>query len=199
MNIWELDIQFVQGGKSAFATLHTTSTADAARLDNFKGSAWPADEWTPLQLVRNPLNKDEAASQELGDWAMINVKGSILNLSQRALDAVLPQIAHCGQVLPVQFDEAPYVIFNVTRVIDALDEPASAVVYFPSSGRVAEIEKFVFKPEAVKDEWIFKIPQRPGAHNFVTDRFVELVRHHKLTGFDFQRVWSDEEQEREAA
>ena len=180
--------------------LITTSNEDAHVLsDNFKGSAWPANEWKPLRLVRNPVNKDEAASQELGDWALTNSSSSILTFSKDALDALLPQIAHCGQVLPVQFDEAPYAIFNVTRVIDALDEPASAVVYFPSSGRVAEIERFAFKSQAVKDEWIFKIPQSQGAHNYVTDRFVELVRHHKLTGFDFQRVWSDEEQEREAA
>jgi hypothetical protein len=126
---------------------------------------------------------------------MIDTSGDVLNLSQRALNTLLPHIAPYGEVLPVQFDEAPFAIFNVTNVVDALDEPASEVKYFPpdvEDGRVMRIVKFVFKPEVVKDQWIFKIPQRPGSYCLVTDRFVKLVQDAGLRGFGFTKVWSDE-------
>ena len=198
MNVWELGPQFVQGGKSAFAMLRTTNGSDARVLrEHFGGEAW-GGSWHPPLLVRNPVNKDEAASQELGDLSMIDAYGSILAFSERALDALLPHISAYGQVLPVRFDESPCAIFNVTRVIDALDEAASEVKYFEDGG-VMRIAKFVFKPEAVKDEWIFKIPQRPSAHNFVTDRFVQLVRNAGLRGFEFKKRWSDEVQQRATA
>jgi hypothetical protein len=193
MNVWELRVEFSTGGKAAFAMLRTTSKeSNALFFNRFHGVRFLPNNWQPIPLVRDPNNKDEAISQELGDWACIDSYGGILNLSQRALDKLLPHIASYGEVLPVLLDEAPFAIFNLTNVVDALDEQASDVKYFTSSGRVMAIDRFVFKPEVVKNEWIFKIPQRPGAHNFVTDRFVQVVRDARLRGFGFTKVWSDE-------
>jgi hypothetical protein len=193
MNVWKVEPELDESGKSAFAALDTTSKEDNALFfHRFSGDTFPPEAWKPIRLVRSPRNKEQAISQELGDLAWIDSYGKILNLRQRALDTLLPHIAPYGEVLPVLFDEAPFAIFNVTNVIDALDEPASEVAYFKSSGRVMVIDNFVFKPEVVKDQWIFKIPQRPGAHNFVTDRFVQVVRDTGLRGFVFTKVWSDE-------
>jgi hypothetical protein len=193
MNIWQISSEGCPDGKSAFAMLRTTSNEDSKLLfDRFNGDPFPLEAWKSFPLVRDPVNKDEASSQELGDVACIDSYGSILNLSQRALDTLLPHITQFGEMLPVKFDEAPFAIFNVTNVVDALDEPASDVKYFKSSGRVMAIDDFVFKPEAVKDQWIFKIPQRPGSYSLVTDRFVKVVQDAGLRGFGFTKVWSNE-------
>jgi hypothetical protein len=191
MNIWELRPSILSNGKSEFAMLRTTSVDDGRMLmDEVKGASWLPHRWKPIRLVCNPTNKDQAQSQELGDMALIDSYGSIANFSQKAQSVLLPHIAPYGEILPVHFDEAAFAIFNVTHIIDALDEQASEVVYFPSSGRVANIERFVFKPEVIKDQWIFKLPQ--DASNFVTDRFVEVVRAAGLRGFEFIKLWSDE-------
>ena len=196
MNVWELRVEFGAGGKAAFAMLRTTTKEDNSLFFNrFNGESFLPAEWKPVPLVRNPVNKKEAISQELGDWACIDSYGGILNLSQKALDMLFPHIALCGEVLPVVFDEAPFAIFNVTNVVDALNESASEIKYFPpdvEDGRVMRIVQFVFKPEAVNDQWIFKIPQLPGTHNFVTDRFVKVVQDAGLRGFGFTKVWSDD-------
>jgi hypothetical protein len=191
MNVWELRGAIVPNGKSEFAMLRTTSLEDCRMLmDEFKGQPWLPRRWKSLQLVRDPRNQDEAQSQELGDMARIDSYGSIANFSQKAQSVLLPHIAPYGEVLPVHFDEAAFAIFNVTHIIDALDEQASEIKYFKSSGKVMTIERFVFKPEVIKDQWIFKLPQ--DASNFVTDRFVEVVRAAGLRGFEFIKLWSGE-------
>ena len=192
MNVWKMTTLGLPDGRSAFAMLRTISVEHGRLLsDRFKGDSFAPEEWKPMPLVRNPINKDEAASQALPDLALVDAYGSIAVLSRDALDVLLPHIAHCGEVLPMLFGEAPYSIFNITRVIDALDEPASDVKYFEDGG-VMRIARFEFKLAMVKNELLFKIPQGPGANNFVTDRFVKIVRDAGLTGFDFKKVWSDE-------
>ncbi|MBC7938451.1 MAG: hypothetical protein H7Z19_01595 [Chitinophagaceae bacterium] len=47
-------------------------------------------------------------------------------------------------------------------------------------------------PQAVRDQWLFTLPQRPGCNRCVTDRFVDLGRQHALAGFEFKLLWSDE-------
>ena len=193
MNVWEMTTEVLADGRSAFSRLRTGSKQENGLLfDRFKGDSFPPEHWKPIRLVRIPAKEDTAKSHQLADLVLIDFYGSVSTFSRRALDVLLPHIGHCGEVLPVVFDEAPYAIFNVTRVIEALDEPASEVVYFPSSGRVAGIDRFEFKPAVVKNELLFKIPQGPGAYNFVTDRFVKIVRDAGLTGFDFKKVWSDD-------
>jgi hypothetical protein len=193
MNVWKLQAELNLRNNYAFASLRTTSKEDNALFFNhFNGVRHLPKGWQPISLVRKPIDDEEPEYRELGDFAVIDAYGGILNLSQRALDTLLPHIASYGEVLPVLFDEAAFAIFNVTNVVDALDEQASDVKYFTSSGRVMAIDRFVFKPELVKNEWIFKIPQCPEAHNFVTDRFVQVVRDAGLRGFGFTKVWSDE-------
>ena len=192
MNAWKMETEILADGRSACSRLRT-STVEEGRLlsDRFNGDSYPPGEWKPVRLVRIPSKEDTARSRSLADLIMIDFYGSLAALSRRALDVLLPHIGHCGEVLPVAFDEAPYAIFNLTRVIDALDEPASDVKYFEDGG-VMRIARFEFKPALVRNELLFKIRQRPGAYNFVTDRFVKIVRDAGLTGFDFKKVWSDD-------
>jgi hypothetical protein len=192
MNVWELKAELNLRNNYAFASLRTTSKEDNALFFNrFNGVRHLPNGWQPISLIRKPIDDEEPEYRVLGDLSVIDAYGTILNLSQHALDKLLPHIASYGEVLPVLFDEAPFAIFNVTNVVDSLDESASEIKYFKDGG-VMRIVNFVFKPELVKNEWIFKIPQRSGAHNFVTDRFVQVVRDADLRGFGFTKVWSDE-------
>ena len=141
------------------------------------------------QVARN-VEFAWAKDLPLGDRQAIGYYTDPMALSRHALDVLLPHIGPLVQLVPLQFAEGEYAAVNITHVIDALDEAHSDIERFPSSGRISRILRHAFKPDRVKDELIFKIPQTPR-RAFVTDRFVKLVNDAGLTGFAFEPIWSD--------
>jgi hypothetical protein len=80
-------------------------------------------------------------------------------------------------------------IYNVTRVINALDESASTLMRFPD-GRVMHIQKHVFDAERLPDVDCFKVPQLRVSPVFLSQRFVDAWAAARLRGLDFHQVWS---------
>ena len=161
--------------------------------ESFRGESFPMEQWVPFKIIRSPSTPGNL-TKPLGDRAGIDFKTDPMVLSRRALEVLLPHIGAFGQVLPLSFDEAEYSLFNITNVVDGLDIASSEVAYFADGG-FKRAKRYAFKPEVVRDQWIFKIPQRLGGFAFVTDRFVQAVQDAKLTGFGFDLLWSDERQE----
>ena len=191
MNIYDPRIESRPDGQDRYVVL---LTADQSRLlvpeQCCSSKIVLLDKWVPLPVMRNYSVKGNM-TKPLGDRVGIDANVDPMVLSRHALDVLLPHIGDLGQVLPLEFDEAEYFFFNVTNVVDALDEANTEILRFPS-GRISKIERYAFKPEAVRDQWLFKIPQRKSGFAFVTDRFVELVKSSGLTGFKFRPLWSDE-------
>jgi hypothetical protein len=192
MNIYRPGVERRADEQNKYMTL---LTGDQSRLhtaeENCCGYAIDLATWIPLSVIRDYSIKDNM-TKPLGDRVGIDADVDPMVLSRRALDVLLPHIRNLGQVLPLAFNEAEYSFFNVTNVVDALDEEACQIWRLPSSGRIGKIERYVFKPEAVRDQLLFKIPQRRTGFSFVTDRFVELAKEGGLTGFNFKRLWTDE-------
>ncbi len=92
----------------------------------------------------------------------------------------------------MNFPEGNYSLLNVANLVDALDTEQSEIDYFPNLDQISRIKRYVFFPDLVRDQWIFKIPQLPRP-TFVTDRFVDLVNQNHLTGFDFVEVWGEKD------
>jgi hypothetical protein len=191
MNIYDPRIESRADGQDAYAVL---LTADRRRLsvpeECSSSKLVPLDTWIPLPVERDYSVKDNM-TKPLGDRVGIDAYVDPMVLNRHALDVLLPHIGNLGQVLPLAFDEAEYSFFNVTNVVDALDESTSELKYFKDGG-FHRVLRYAFKPEAVRDQWLFKIPQQPSGFAFVTDRFVHLVRSSGLTGFKFRPLWSDE-------
>lgn len=118
--------------------------------------------------------------------------------SERAKGVLGSRIDSLGQWLKLDCDEAPYWLFNVTNIIDALDEEKSEIARFRDGGVMA-IDRFAFHPDRLRGQLLFGVRQRPLAYNLVTEEFVQLVQQHKLTGFNFKLLWTDEGQQRAAA
>lgn len=167
--------------------------SDRRRFDGGRMFQRPllGDELTVAYAVVRAREFPGEGETPLGDLAGLAFNRDPMALSRRALEALLPHIKPYVQLVPLIFYEGDYALLNIVNVIDALDPIASDIEHFPSSGRVSRIKRHVFKPAAVHDQWIFKIPQTP-ARAFVTDRFVSLVNEAGLTGFDFELLWSDE-------
>ncbi len=191
MNIYRPGIERRSDQQNKYMAL---LTGDQSRLnaanENCRSRVVDLARWVPLPVIRDYSVKDNL-TKPLGDRVGIDADVDPMVLSRRALDVLLPYIGKLGQVLPLAFKEADYAFFNITNVVDALDESKSELKYF-SDGGFHRVLRYAFKPEAVCDQLIFKIPQQPCGFAFVTDRFVEIVKANGLTGFGFEKKWTDE-------
>jgi hypothetical protein len=109
--------------------------------------------------------------------------------NSRAMDALRDLLEGHGEILPTTCEGEQLYFFNVTRVIDALDEASSRVDRYLGRNEISTVDGYVFFAEKLTSVVIFKIPFF-GARVFVTDPFVERVKSTELTGFWLPRVWS---------
>ena len=149
-----------------------------------------------IRIDSDPKNMALSASTKIADFSSLG-HHPIPMFSDRAKRILDPYIGECGQWLRLDHTTVHYWLFHITNVIDALDETRSEVLRF-DDGSVMRIARFVFRPDCLSDELIFAVPQRPLAHNLVTDRFVKLVEEHRLSGFNFKLLWADERESQPA-
>ncbi len=111
---------------------------------------------------------------------------NVLVMKDSALVA-LRDVLSGGEQLPLLCEEQALALWTPTTKIDALNESASEVVRFRSSGRVMKIAKHVFNPEALPAAHVFRIPQSKAI--YVDHAFVRAVQGAKVSGIDFVEVW----------
>jgi hypothetical protein len=143
-----------------------------------------------IRIDRNTEKSPRSSTAVLADFSSVDT-ASPPCFSARAKSILGPHIDGLGQWLALKCDEAPYWLFNVTHSVDALDEANSQLIRF-DDGRVMRIAQFAFHPGKLQGQLLFRLPQRPGGPNLVTQDFVDLVHEHGLTGFSFRLVWSEE-------
>ena len=85
--------------------------------------------------------------------------------SARAVDGLREFLEPNGELLPVLTPLGTYFAYNVTTVVDAIDDVKSDVDWwFDSRIRARGVNSFVFKPKMLDGLSIFKIPQTPGGN-----------------------------------
>jgi hypothetical protein len=97
-----------------------------------------------------------------------------------------------GELLPLLSDGgAEMWVFNITSVVDALDEERSSLVRFPDqTHRIMKIRTHAFRSDVLNGVGMFKIPQLLRGTVYVNDEVAGAIRDSGLTGLDFQPVWS---------
>lgn len=146
-----------------------------------------AAQWTTPSVATLELDL-EGRTLPLPDFPVFTTSAAF---SRRAVDVLLDLLIENGEILPLECDEGDFFVYNVTRLLDALDEGASELRRFGRDrrGRVKTIVRHAFVPELVTAS-IFRIPQKP-LRIYVTQRFVDRVEAADLTGFSFGLVWPD--------
>jgi hypothetical protein len=144
-----------------------------------------------IPIDRNTEFTPRRSKAKFGDFSNVNHNVHPV-FSDRAKRIFSQHLEGLGRWIELESDEAHYWLFYITNVVDALDVAKSEIAYFSNSTKVMGIDSFAFVPEIIKDQFLFTLPQRPGSHCLVTDRFVDVVHEHQLTGFMFQRLWSSE-------
>ncbi len=107
----------------------------------------------------------------------------------RALDALSEILLAHGELLPLECRGEDLVLFNATRVLDALDEQASDIARFPD-GRIMLIERHVLLPDIVSGVDIFRLARDRTHSIYVSARFVDRFQAAGLRGLVFEKVWS---------
>jgi len=109
-------------------------------------------------------------------------------LNFRAIEALADLLRQDGQILPLLSENGDYCVYNVTTLLDALDQDRSVVDRF-STGRIMTVRRFAFRPEVIAGHRVFKIPQLRRAHTFITDEFLRRVESASLTGLAPKKLW----------
>ncbi len=144
---------------------------------------------TPL---KNPLTGDEPfrffpANLPKGDTPAFDPTIPVFN--RKALNALVDLLKPNGQLLPITCEGEEYFLFNVTRLVDALDEDNCDLERF-DDGRIMDVDRYAFFMEKLRGETLFKLRQDPLGSVYVTDPFVQRVLETGLRGFRFPLVWS---------
>jgi hypothetical protein len=145
--------------------------------------------WQPIKMRRYRFTEDGRVLRPcdfpggFGDSHL-----PMTNLARQRIGSYLERY---GEFLPLKCNEGDFCTFQVTSFVDALDERASDVLRSPNEPNVViMINKHIFRPDKLTDDWMFKLPQSRGRGAFyVTDPFVNMIRASGLTGLDFRRVW----------
>ena len=166
------------------------STLDAIALPEYVDSREFFEAQPRIRIDRNAESALRSPKAKLSDYSNVGYTPYPC-FSARAKELLGPHINGLGQWLALECGEAPYWLFNITNLIDALDEPQSELVRFTDGG-IMRIAQFGFHPTQLVGQLIFKVPQRAGMYNLVTQDFVDLVHKHGLTGFSFRLLWSEE-------
>jgi hypothetical protein len=148
--------------------------------------------WSPptFELVRS----DEYRSNlPKSDFPIFTIATMVL--SERAVKRLRPLLLTCGEILPIRLsnDHDIFFLFNVTRVIDAVDMRRSKFMDLPS-GSIGPCELLVFDPALIpSDALFFKTKQLGTATSiFATERAVAAVMAAHLTGYEFRLAWTNE-------
>ncbi len=161
---------------------------DLEALYQFAGTSIGA-AWRPLPVE---TYEEEVREKRLPSDCP-GLFGSLPVFSLRAVKILQPILDGNGELLPLDFEQGEYFAFNITRVVDALNEAGSEIVRFPDGKKVLAIKQFSFVPQKLEGVDIFKLPQQPLGMAFVTDRFVQAVRQSDLVGFNFEWLWASEQ------
>jgi uncharacterized protein DUF1629 len=152
-----------------------------------------AAHWSPptFELVRNDEHRSNLPKS---DFPIITI--GMMVLSARAVARLRPILDACGEILPIRLsnDHDTFYLFNITRVINAVDMKRSRFMELPS-GSIGPCELLIFNPALIPaDALFFKTTQMgPATRIFATERAVVAVLSASLTGYEFRIAWTNEQ------
>jgi hypothetical protein len=179
MNVFELTPDC-----NRYQNLVFTSKEDWRILDRFDGKCL-LPSWTPLAVK---VLRDDKFNRGLPPGDFPHLASGVPVFSVRAVNVLKRMLQENGEILPLSCSEGEYYAFNLTTLIDALDESDSEVKRFEHSGRIMRVLKYAFFPDKLHGATIFQIPQS-RARIFVTDEFRRAVMDNNLVGFEFPELW----------
>lgn len=175
-----MNVYILQPLANDYQSLLPAKKEDWGRSRTFDGRS-QVSAWVPLLVTVH------GAELPQGDYPSSGTQIPIF--SHKAKDCLGDMLAPHGEFLPLIAKAGEYYAFNITTVIDALDEERSEVKRF-RDGQVMRIVTYQFHVEKLMTAPIFKLRQDPLEDPLVTDEFVRRAHECGLTGMGFTHVWS---------
>lgn len=166
---------------------HTYRTYEPTPKDGYKSYMFdgvPVKERT-FDKIYPSKYKDEI-NKPIGDVFSVEISSFILN--EKSYKALYPYLKNHSQIFKIKSDNKIFYVVNVIDIIDCLNYDKSELKYFSSSGRVMDVEKYVFKTEKLKNATIFKLPEFPKSISYVTEEFKKVVEENNIKGFKFKEL-----------
>jgi hypothetical protein len=164
---------------------HPIRQDDFERINVWVNGIPRRSTWMPIPM--RIIREDEGKTLVKSDSPWLGSHALLFRTS--AVDALGPMLREYGELLPVECWDADILMYNPTRVIDALDEEASSVIRFDDGGLIM-IRRHVFRADVVADIDIFRIPNFRVSPTFVSHRFVDRWMASGLKGLEFNQVWA---------
>lgn len=141
--------------------------------------------WKPIamRILRTNGENDKPLKYSDAPW----YARSALVFRRSAVTALGPMLSAHGELLPLKCKEADVVMFNITRVLPAIDEAASGAEYW-DDGLLHSVERYVFRPKAIAGIDIFKLANVRASPAFVTQRFVDQWQAAGLRGLELKEA-----------
>ena len=182
MKVYEIE------GDGDLAWINCSDPEDAGLLDRVTLGLAGIDRSRTIEL-------EVSDSDAPGDWVETDCPrrpayGTVL-LSERAVSVFGSLLTDAGYLLDTRLAfETRYKLFVCERESDALDLERSDIRRF-RSGNISDVFRHELHADRLRDQHVFRLKYCPS-QVFVSDRVVDLVREHGLTGFVFEEIWSSE-------
>lgn len=171
-------------GADGFELCHPINKDDYERISLEVNGTPRQAIWKPIPM--RLIHEDEGKVLAMSDAPWVGSDAMIFRPT--VVEVLGSLLREYGELLPLACSEADLVIYNPTRVLDALDDAASSVMRF-SSGRVMLIQKHVFRSDVVGQNDLFKITKLRVSPTFFSHRFVDRWNASGLKGLEFNQVW----------
>lgn len=193
MKIYKVYVDFDHG----FASCNVNYEAcrqfvpEAKNLESWEMSIWfdgksRKDGWWPR--VMRVCKEDDGSVLPVGDYTAPLGTGDMI-LRTECIEK-LKDVLENVEILPVYCEFGEYSAVNSMTVLDCVDfEKAKCNVIHSTTRDIVFIDEYAFKKDIVKGHTLFKIKEEKRAHPFVNEEFVEAVKKHGITGFDFRLAW----------
>jgi hypothetical protein len=172
-------------GLDGYELCHPVNQDDFERINVEVNGTPRQSDWKPIhmRLVHDDQGQQLAESDApwLGAHALI--------FRRNAVESIGTALREHGELLSLACPEADVLLYNPTRLVDALDEAASSILRF-NNGRIMMIQRHVFRADVVRDVEIFKIPNLRVSPTFLSHHFVDRWKSSGLKGLEFKQVWA---------
>jgi hypothetical protein len=171
--------------REGYEFCHPINRREFIAIANLCNGNERAETWRPLEMELIRVDEGEPLVESDSPW----LDSYILILRRRVIDAVGAILLEYGELLPLRCAGAELWLYNVTHVIDALDEAASVINRF-SDGQIMLVKHPAFRRDVIGKSDIFKLSHARGETIYLSQHVVDLWNSAGLTGVEFDPVWS---------
>ena len=187
-SLYSLDIVTDEPPYESFALLDAPSVLGRDCLDDDITPGYEAiREWPPTFLKEKWIPpRVEGRVPEFQDFSALDFILPVFN--SKACEILKQFLEPNGELLKIDSPKGDYYFYNVTNILDALNVERSKLEYLRKPALASDITYFSFNEDIIKNQSIFRFYEFPMML-VVSDKFVETVKKHNLTGFDFKKIW----------